>query len=56
MAGIKFHGAIDTEISGNHIYRTHLCASGSTGWRREPAFPRNLLHDNRPPVDVFGDS
>jgi hypothetical protein len=21
VAGIKFHGAIDTEISGNHIYR-----------------------------------
>ena len=24
MAGIKFHGAIDVEIRGNHIYRTCL--------------------------------
>jgi alpha-N-arabinofuranosidase len=24
MAGIKFHGAIDVEISGNHIYRASL--------------------------------
>ena len=24
MAGIKFHGAIDVEISRNHIYRTTL--------------------------------
>ena len=45
MAGIKFHGAIDTEISHNHIYRTNRgiwldwMAQGTrvTG---------NLLHDN----------
>jgi len=46
MAGIKFHGAIDVVISGNHIYRTvrgiwlDWMAQGTrvTG---------NLLHDNR---------
>jgi hypothetical protein len=45
MAGIKFHGAIDTEISNNHIYSTNRgiwldwMAQGTrvTG---------NLLHDN----------
>ena len=37
MAGIKFHGAIDTEISRNHIYRTSTglaAVFGWTGWRR----------------------
>jgi alpha-N-arabinofuranosidase len=46
MAGIKFHGAIDVEIRGNHIYRTDRglwldwMAQGTrvTG---------NLFHDNR---------
>jgi alpha-L-arabinofuranosidase len=46
MAGIKFHGAIDVEIRGNHIYRTvrgiwlDWMAQGTqvTG---------NLFHDNR---------
>jgi alpha-N-arabinofuranosidase len=46
MAGIKFHGAIDVQISKNHIYRTvrgiwlDWMAQGTrvTG---------NLLHDNR---------
>jgi hypothetical protein len=46
MAGIKIHGAIDVEISGNHIYRTvrglwlDWMAQGTrvTG---------NLFHDNR---------
>jgi alpha-N-arabinofuranosidase len=45
MAGIKFHGAIDVEISHNHIYRTPLgiwldwMAQGSQ-------VTANLLHDN----------
>ncbi len=51
MAGIKFHGAIDVEISHNHIYRTTLgiwldwMAQGThvTG---------NLLHDNQQ-IDLF---
>jgi len=51
MAGIKFHGAIDVEISHNHIYRTTLgiwldwMAQGSriTG---------NLMHDNHQ-FDLF---
>ena len=33
MAGIKFHAAIDVEISHNHIYRPTV-ACGWTGWRR----------------------
>jgi alpha-N-arabinofuranosidase len=52
MAGIKFHGAIDTEISHNHIYRTNRgiwldwMAQGThvTG---------NLFHDNGPAEDLM---
>ena len=52
MAGIKLHGAIDTVISNNHIYRTNRgiwldwMAQGTrvTG---------NLLHDNGPSEDLF---
>ncbi len=47
MAGIKFHGAIDVEISHNHIYR-----NGSFGiwldWMAQGArVTANLLHDNQ---------
>jgi alpha-N-arabinofuranosidase len=47
MAGIKFHGAIDSTISNNHIYR-----SGSFGiwldWMTQGTrVTCNLLHDNR---------
>ncbi len=52
MAGIKIHAAIDTEIRGNHIYRTtrgiwlDWMAQGTrvTG---------NLLHGNGPGEDIF---
>ncbi len=38
MAGIKIHAAIDTEIRGNHIYRTSG-VSGWTGWPRARGSP-----------------
>jgi alpha-N-arabinofuranosidase len=45
MAGIKFHGAIDVEISGNHIYRT--CLGLWLDWMAQGArVSRNLFHDN----------
>ena len=45
MAGIKIHAAIDTEISGNHIYRT--CLGIWLDWMAQGArVTRNLLHDN----------
>ncbi len=45
MAGIKFHGAIDTEISGNHIYRT--CRGLWLDWMAQGTrVARNLFHDN----------
>jgi len=45
MAGIKFHGAIDTVIAGNHIYR---CVMGVwLDWMAQGArVSRNLFHDN----------
>jgi len=45
MAGIKFHGAIDTEISRNHIYNT--CLAIWLDWMAQgPHVTRNLMHDN----------
>ena len=45
MAGIKFHGAIDTEISSNHIYRT--CRGLWLDWMAQGTrVSRNLFHDN----------
>lgn len=45
MAGIKIHGAIDTEISHNHIYRT--CLAIWLDWMAQGTrVTRNLLHDN----------
>jgi len=52
MAGIKFHGAIDTEISHNHIYRT--CRGIWLDWMAQGTrVTRNLLHDNGPSEDLF---
>jgi alpha-N-arabinofuranosidase len=46
MAGIKFHGAIDVRISGNHIYRT--VRGIWLDWMAQGTrVTRNLLHDNR---------
>lgn len=46
MAGIKFHGAIDVEISGNHICRT--VRGIWLDWMAQGTHvTRNLLHDNR---------
>jgi len=52
MAGIKFHGAVDTLISDNHIYRA------SRGiwldWMSQGTrVTGNLLHDNGPREDLF---
>lgn len=46
MAGIKFHAAIDTEISHNHIYRT--TRGLWLDWMAQGTrVTRNLFHDNR---------
>ena len=45
MAGIKFHGAIDTEISRNHIYRT--CRGLWLDWMAQGTrVTGNLFHEN----------
>ena len=45
MAGIKFHGAIDVEISRNHIYRT--CLGLWLDWMAQGTrVSGNLFHDN----------
>jgi alpha-N-arabinofuranosidase len=45
MAGIKFHGAIDVEISRNHIYRT--CLGLWLDWMAQGTHVSgNLFHDN----------
>ncbi|HNS20490.1 MAG TPA: carbohydrate-binding protein [Sedimentisphaerales bacterium] len=45
MAGIKFHGAIDTVIEGNHIFRT--CLGIWLDWMAQGTrVTGNLLHDN----------
>lgn len=51
MAGIKFHAAIDTVISNNHIYRT--CRGLWLDWMAQGTrVSRNLFHDNMD-QDVF---
>lgn len=52
MAGIKFHGAVDTEIRNNHIYR---CNRGIwLDWMAQGTrVHANLLHDNGPSEDLF---
>ena len=45
MAGIKFHGAIDTEIRGNHVYRAYRGLW--LDWMAQGArVSRNLFHEN----------
>ena len=45
MAGIKFHGAIDTTIRGNHIYRT--CRGLWLDWMAQGTrVSGNLFHEN----------
>jgi alpha-L-arabinofuranosidase len=46
MAGIKFHGAIDVEISGNHIYRSGTFAIWLDWMAQGTHVTGNLLHDN----------
>jgi alpha-N-arabinofuranosidase len=50
MAGIKFHGAIDIQITGNHIYQT--CLGLWLDWLAQGSrISGNLFHDND--EDVF---
>jgi alpha-N-arabinofuranosidase len=50
MAGIKFHGAIDVQITGNHIYQT--CLGLWLDWMAQGTrVSGNLFHDND--QDVF---
>ena len=52
MAAIKFHGAIDTVISGNHIYRS--CRGIWLDWMTQGTrVTRNLVHDIGPWEDLF---
>ena len=52
MAGIKFHGAIDVQISRNHIYRT--CRGLWLDWMAQGTrVSGNLLHDNNESEDLF---
>lgn len=52
MAGIKIHGAVDSEIRSNHIYR---CNRGIwLDWMTQGTrVTQNLLHDNGPSEDLF---
>ena len=54
MAGIKFHGAIDVEIRGNHIYHCGGVAGIWLDWMAQGArVTRNLMHDNEGLGDLF---
>jgi len=53
MAGIKFHGAIDTVISRNHVYRCGGLGGIWLDWMAQGTrVTGNLLHDNTP-QDLF---
>ena len=52
IAGIKFHGAVDTVISNNHIYRT--CRGIWLDWMTQGTrVTGNLLHNNGHGADLF---
>jgi alpha-N-arabinofuranosidase len=52
MGGIKIHGAIDTHIINNHVYRTWRGIW--LDWMAQGArVSRNLLHDNESTQDLF---
>lgn len=54
MAGIKLHGAIDTTISRNHIYRTNRGIW--LDWMAQGTrVSCNLLHDNDTNEDLFSE-
>ena len=53
MAGIKFHGAIDTLISRNHVFRCGGLGGIWLDWMAQGTrVTGNLLHDNTP-QDLF---
>lgn len=53
MAGIKFHGALDTVITGNHFYRCGEPAALWLDWMTQGTqITNNLFHDN-PARDIF---
>ncbi len=50
MAGIKFHGGVDVQITGNHIYRANMGVW--LDWMAQGAqLKNNLMHDNL--IDIF---
>ncbi|NWJ49458.1 MAG: right-handed parallel beta-helix repeat-containing protein [Bacteroidetes bacterium] len=50
MAGIKFHGAVDVQITGNHIYRANMGVW--LDWMAQGVHVSgNLMHDNL--LDIF---
>jgi alpha-N-arabinofuranosidase len=50
MAGIKFHGAVDVTIKGNHIYRANMGVW--LDWMAQGVHvSNNLMHDNL--LDIF---
>jgi len=52
MAGIKLHGAIDTVIRRNHLYRSYRGVW--LDWMAQGArITQNVLHDNGPWDDLF---
>ena len=51
MAGIKFHGPIDAEISNNHIYRCGFNGIWLDWMTQGTRVSRNLMHDNT--KDIF---
>ncbi|MFE6743536.1 right-handed parallel beta-helix repeat-containing protein, partial [Streptomyces tubercidicus] len=55
MAGIKLHAAIDTVISGNHIYKVGGYSGIWLDWMAQGTqVTGNLMHDNRD-YDIFAE-
>jgi alpha-L-arabinofuranosidase len=53
MAGIKFHGAVDTVLADNHVHHNRACPGIWLDWMSQGAqVTGNLLHHNTW-VDVF---
>jgi alpha-N-arabinofuranosidase len=54
MGGIKFHAAVDAEISNNHIYRCGGVAGLWLDWMAQGTrVIGNLMHDNDSAGDIF---
>ena len=53
QAGLKFHGAVDTVIADNHIYRSGLFGIWLDWMCQGAQVTGNLLHDNEDAPDLF---